>query len=193
MSCHESAGSAGPVGMIAATWSAASGGCPSAGPAHCWRPRTNPPERPSAPPAPPGRAFRDGCRATSPNVGRDSKIFIAHVETAEQGHLAVTDDDLAVVAEVELQPRPPIAVDAERMALDSGVLEFLQVVPRQLVRADFVEQEIHFHPGAGPADERLLETDAQLVVLDDEEIHAQIALRLVRWPGKSGRRFPRRR
>ncbi len=51
-------------------------------------------------------------------------------------------------------------------------------MPRQLVRADFIEQEIHLYAGLGALDQGLLEPHAERVVLHDEEIHAQVVLRL---------------
>ena len=107
-----------------------------------------------------------------------AEIFVAHVQPADERRLAVAHHDLAVVAEIELQARPPVTVDSKGLALDSRRLHRLEIAPRQLVRADLVEQEIHLHPGLRPLDERFLEAGAERVVFHDEKVHAQIALRL---------------
>ena len=161
-SCHESAGSAGPVGMIAATWSA----CFRTGVPVQFRHLVRRPE----PVFQKHQLDRLHHRSAHFQVSVPPlaealvapEIFIAHVQSADERHLAIAHHDLAVIAEIQLKPRPPIAVDAERMALDSSRPEFLQVAPRQLVRADFIKQEIHLHSGLRPLDERLLETRAEL-------------------------------
>ena len=68
-----------------------------------------------------------------------AKVFVAHVEATDEGAFAIADDDFPVVSEVQLKTRPPMAVDAERVALDAGFFEGVEVAARELVGADFVE------------------------------------------------------
>ena len=106
-----------------------------------------------------------------------AEVFVPHVEAADEGDLAVGDDDLAVVPEIHLQARPPEAVGAEGQAAHARTAQLAQVGMRQPVRAELVEEEIHIHPCPRPLDESLLETNSQTVVLHDEKTHAHILLR----------------
>ena len=99
-----------------------------------------------------------------------TEVFVADVEAADEGFASVGHNDFSVVAEVQLQPRPPETIRSEGMALDAGFLEFAQVFSGKFVGADFVKNEVNADSGAGAFDERILEAVADSVVLYDEEV-----------------------
>lgn len=108
-----------------------------------------------------------------------AEVFVADIQSAHEGLAAVDDDDLAVVAEVQLQARPPVAVGAEGAGLDAGVLHLAQVGFGEFVGTELVEEEVDAHAFAGLLDEGVLESGADPVAFDDEEIDEDVAVGLL--------------
>src|SRR5690606_41679313 len=78
------------------------------------------------------------CAVRSFPTRRSADLLVADIEPAEKGLLAVDHHDLAMVAEVDLEARPPMAVGPEVVVGDTSGPELLEVGLRQLVRADLV-------------------------------------------------------
>ncbi len=107
-----------------------------------------------------------------------AEVFVADIQSAHEGFAAVDDDDLAVVAKVQLEARPPVAVGAEGAGLDAGLLHFAQVGLGEFVGTELVEEEVDAHAFPCPFDEGVLEAGADPVAFDDEEIDEDVAVGL---------------
>ena len=139
-------------------------------------PNTSLPERRAAPLARKGLAGGGGYRAS----GQSSR-FVLDIRRPrwrpDEGVFAVNDDNLAVIAEVELQARPPAPGASKGMALYPGLLKFLNILVRQLVGPELVEEKVNAHPGLRSFDECFFKAGAHLVALDDIEVDQDIVFR----------------
>jgi hypothetical protein len=71
-----------------------------------------------------------------------AEIFDADVVAADERAVAVDDDDLAMVAEVQLEAVDELAAGRERMHVDAAAAQRVDVAARQIEAADAVVQQI---------------------------------------------------
>ena len=124
----------------------------------------------------PGSGHAQVCIAPAPDPRVPTEIFVADVVAADPGGVAVHDDGLAVVAEIELKAiaRPLAAV--ERQDIDVVVAQFRHVGGRQAEAADLVIQEIDVDAPVNGRDQSPFEGVADVVVIDDVELHQHVVL-----------------
>src|SRR5476649_580417 len=113
-----------------------------------------------------GRGSRDCDVGVAPvsEVRVAAKIFVADVVAPNVSGLAVDDDDLAVVAEVDLEAIAKVAAGQERTCFHRGFAELAQVSLGKLVRADLIVEKEHLDALASFGNEPRLQLPADLVV-----------------------------
>ena len=110
--------------------------------------------------------------APLPDARVAPEVFVADVEAADPGAPAVHHHDLAVVAEVQVQP-----VDAAadgRLHRDAGGPQPVDVGARQAVAADLVVQQVHPHAGGGALQQPRAQFPAHAVVAQDVELDQHV-------------------
>ena len=81
--------------------------------------------------------------APVPELGVLSHVLVADIVTADPRGVPIDDDDLAVVAEVDLEAIAGPLAGMEIEDVNSGVAELFDVACWQFVAADLVVQEMH--------------------------------------------------
>lgn len=103
-----------------------------------------------------------------------AEVFVADVVASDEGGATVCDDDLAVIAEVELEAVGVAFAGVEGTDVDPGVAEGLEVGGGEAVAADLVEEDVAADPGAGAFCEGGGEALAEGVVVDDVELDEDV-------------------
>ena len=80
-------------------------------------------------------------------------VFVAGVEAAEKGGAGVNDDQLAVVAEVDLEAASELAISNEGFDLDPLCTKVGRPVGRERLGADLVVEHAAFHSSLGGSSE----------------------------------------
>ena len=119
------------------------------------------------------------CVAPGTEAGVAAEIVVTDVQSTDECVFAINDDNFAVVAEINLQTGPPVAVGPERAALDAGFTHLAKVRGGKFVGADFVEEKMNPDACLGPGHEGVFERGAESVVHDDEEVDEDVVLRLL--------------
>ena len=98
------------------------------------------------------------------------EVFVADVEPAEKAAFAIDHHYLAVVAKIQLEAVEQSAAGGEGMDLDAAGAHFLAEMARQGVAADAVIEHENLHAGGRALQQQVLQTLAEAVVADDEEL-----------------------
>src|SRR5690606_16720662 len=93
-------------------------------------------------------------------------VFIAGVEASDETAPAIHHQDLAVVAEVDLQAVAP-GPRGEGMHRNTTRAQCRDVRARQVVAADAVIEDAYAHAGGGPLQQHALQLAPGGVVMDD--------------------------
>ncbi len=103
-----------------------------------------------------------------------AEIFDPDVMSADKRALTVHRDDLAVIAEVQLQAVHEAAIGGERVRLHAGRAQRRHVAVGQIETADAVVQEIDAHALLRFRDQRVFKHLAERVVTHDKELHDHV-------------------
>ena len=105
------------------------------------------------------------------------EVFVAEVEAADPGPAPVDDHDLAVVAEVQVQPAGAAADHVEGMDLHAACTQRADIGARQAEAAERVVQQVHAHAGRRALEQPRLHFAPDAVVAQDVELHQQVLAR----------------
>src|SRR4051812_36522826 len=99
------------------------------------------------------------------------EVFIADIVSAYKSGDPIHDDNLTVVAEVELKAVGSAFARIEWANIHPRRTKFIQIAGRQSVAADFIvkHEAVNAHPCFG--NQRLLEPPAKANVMDDVKLH----------------------
>ncbi|CAB3771725.1 hypothetical protein LMG29739_06098 [Paraburkholderia solisilvae] len=104
-----------------------------------------------------------------------AQILDADIVAADERALAIDHDDLAVIAEIELEAVDEALVGRERMHLDAARAHRGDIAMRQIEAADAVVQHIRAHTLRDFRDQRVLDQLTERVGAHDEKLHDHIA------------------
>ncbi len=107
-----------------------------------------------------------------------AEIFDTDVMSADEGTLAVDHDDLAVIAEIELETVDEFA-RRECVDLDLALAQRIHIVARQVGRADAVIEEVDPDAGRRAGEQFVAQGTAERVVAHDEELDDDVVPRMV--------------
>ncbi|MCY1515763.1 hypothetical protein D9M68_503640 [compost metagenome] len=102
-----------------------------------------------------------------------AQVLHADIVAADKRLAPVHDDQLAVVAEVELEAVDEAAMRGKRPRIDARIEQRAHVAARQRMAADAVEQEVDLDAGLRALAQQRLQAPAQRIVVHDEELHDQ--------------------
>jgi hypothetical protein len=80
-----------------------------------------------------------------------------------------------MVAKIQLEPVAP-AMRGKPVDRHAAGAQRVDIMPRQRMAADTIEQHADLHAGGRALQQYLLQAPAQRVVVDDEELHQQAVL-----------------
>ena len=108
-----------------------------------------------------------------------TEIFDADIVATDESTLAVDNDNLPVIAEIELEAIDEALICRERMHLDPALEQRRDVPLRQIEAADAVVQEADPHALRRLRQQQRLELFAERVVADDEKLNQHVMARVL--------------
>ncbi len=107
-------------------------------------------------------------------TGRTTHVFVGHVQPADEAGLAVDDDDLPVVAEVDLEPVAAAAFGMKVQYLDACRQQVCDIGARKADAADPVIENMDADSGAGALGKVARHVASEAVVAEGVEFHKDI-------------------
>src|SRR5678816_1519795 len=107
-------------------------------------------------------------------LGIFAEVFVPNVMPADKRGVAIDDDDLAVIPEIELKPVRVTFSRVEWAHVYAGGTKLIHVGRRQIVTADFVVEHVAADACLRLCDERIFQTATQAVVVDDVELDEHV-------------------
>src|SRR5690606_31319732 len=107
------------------------------------------------------------------------EVFIANITAAEHAGRAVDDNDLAVVAKIQLQPVARAFGGVERADVDTAGNQGFDVAAPQLEAADLVIQKQHGDAFAHFRDQFIVQLGADIVIANDVVLEQYVVARVV--------------
>ena len=92
-----------------------------------------------------------------------AEVFVADAVAADPGVKAVYDDDLPVIAKVDLKAIHAAANRVKRAHVNASGLQPLHATAREIVAADFVVQQIDANAGLRALEKLLLKLPSDLM------------------------------
>ena len=108
--------------------------------------------------------------------GAASQIFVGQIEPAGEGHAPIRNDDLAVIAEIDLQPRLALPDGVKIADVDPGLAQPVKVSARDAVTAKRVIKHMDPDPGPGTRDQPICHLAPQGVIGDRVKLDQDVFL-----------------
>ena len=113
--------------------------------------------------------------APRPDPRIETEVLVAHVDPADEGDLAIDDDGLAVVAELDLEAMA-LRAAAEACDLAARFAKRREVAAREIRRSELVVEKPHRAAASPCRDQRVAQPPPDAVVAHDVELDEHVSL-----------------